>query len=272
MTKPSVRHLVVVLGDQLDRRSAAWAGFDPTQDSVWMCEATQEATHVPSAKQRLVLFLSAMRHFAQTLQDDGIALHYLRAQDSLGQALQDTLQTVNVRQVIVVQPGEWRVQQLLQQVCQAAAVPLDIREDDHFFCSRDQFAQHAKQRKQLRMEFFYRDMRRQHRVLMQGDEPAAGQWNFDADNRQSFGAQGPGLRAPPKRFVPDAITLEVMAEVAERFPQAPGHLQAFGWPVTRDQALQALHDFVANRLPEFGPWQDAMWSGEPWLYHAMIAS
>ena len=272
MTQASIRHLVVVLGDQLDRHSAAWTEFDPTQDSAWMCEAQEEATHVPSSKQRLVLFFSAMRHFAQTLQGDGIPLHYLRAQDSLAQALQDTLQAVPVGKVIMVQPGEWRVQQSIEQVCQSAAVPLEIREDDHFFCSRDEFSQHAKQRKQLRMEFFYRDMRRRHRVLMAGDEPVGGQWNFDADNRKSFGVQGPGLRTPPVRFSPDAITLEVMTQVNENFPQAPGQLQGFGWPVTREQALQALHDFVANRLSEFGPWQDAMWAGEPWLYHAMIAS
>ena len=272
MKRASIRHLVLVLGDQLDRHSTAWDEFDANQDRAWMCEAREEARHVPSAKQRLVVFISAMRHFAQDLRDDGIPLDYLRGQESLAQGLGDTLRSTSVQKVIVVQPGEWRVQQTLQRVCEQASVALEIREDAHFFCSRAEFVRHAQQRKQLRMEFFYRDMRRQHRVLMEGDEPVGGQWNFDSDNRRSFGAQGPGWLVPPRRFEPDSITQEVIEEVGHAYADAPGLLKKFGWPVTRAQALEALHDFVEHRLPEFGPWQDAMWAGEPWLHHAMISS
>jgi deoxyribodipyrimidine photolyase-related protein len=157
-------------------------------------------------------------------------------------------------------------------VAQAHGLPLDVREDRHFYGSVREFAAHARGRKSLRMENFYREMRRRHGVLMQGDEPEGGQWNFDADNREAFGAEGPGRVPPRTRFEPDTITREVIALVEQRFAGHPGRLDDFAWPVTRAQALAALDRFIAERLPLFGRYQDAMWPGEPWLYHAHLAA
>jgi deoxyribodipyrimidine photolyase-related protein len=122
------------------------------------------------------------------------------------------------------------------------------------------------------MEYFYREMRKRHDVLMQGDSPEGGQWNFDADNRQAFGAAGPGTLPPRTVFEPDASTREVIALVQARFASHPGTLDDFAWPVTREQALVALQRFITERLPLFGRYQDAMWPGEPWLYHAHLAA
>jgi deoxyribodipyrimidine photolyase-related protein len=142
-------------------------------------------------------------------------------------------------------------------------------------CSPREFAAHARGRRQLRMEFFYREMRQRHDVLMEdgpaGRQPAGGQWNYDADNREAFGRDGPGLVPPPLRFEPDAITREVIALVERRFAAHPGRLASFGWPLTRTQALAALADFVEHRLEHFGRWQDAMWAGQPWLWHSTLA-
>ena len=124
----------------------------------------------------------------------------------------------------------------------------------------------------MRLEYWYRELRRKNGVLMEGKEPEGGQWNFDADNRESFGKIGPINVPLPTRFVPDAITAEVMALVNTRFQAHPGTLSAFGWPVTRDQALVALQTFIACRLPLFGQYEDAMWSGEAWLYHSHLSS
>ncbi len=267
----SLRHLVVVLGDQLDRDAAAFDGFDPAQDAVWMAEASDESTHVWSSQQRITLFLSAMRHFAQELLADGIALHYRRlCEGSLGAALAADLQTLRPQAVVLVQPGDWRVQQALRQA--VGALPLLLREDRHFLCSTAAFTGHAQGRTSLRMETFYRWMRRHHGILMDGDAPAGGRWNFDADNRAAFGPDGPGFLPGPARFAPDGITQDVIALVQTRFAGHPGSVQTFGWPVTRAQALAALQRFVAERLPDFGHWQDAMWSGEPWLYHAQLSA
>ncbi|MBL8305272.1 MAG: cryptochrome/photolyase family protein, partial [Rubrivivax sp.] len=267
----ALRHLVLVLGDQLDRRSSAFDGFDPARDRIWMCEAAEEATHVWCSQQRLVLFLSAMRHFAQALRDEGLPLDY-REGASLAQALAETLAACTVARVVATEPGDFRVRQQLAAAAQEAGVGLEWREDRHFLCSTAAFAAHTRGRRQLRMEVFYREMRRRHGVLMVAGEPAGGRWNYDADNREGFGPQGPGFLPAPLRFEPDAMTRDVIALVKSRFATHPGHVDRFGWPVTRAQALQALADFVEHRLPDFGRWQDAMWEGEPWLYHAQLAS
>lgn len=271
-----LRHLVVVLGDQLDRQASAFDAFDATQDRVWMCEAAEEATHVWCSQQRLAVFLAAMRHFAQALRDEGLPLHYTEQHPgSLAQALAATLAAQPVQAVVLTEPGDWRVLQALQAACAAAGVALQLREDRHFMCSRTEFAAHARGRKQLRMEFFYREMRRRHRVLMVagagGDEPAGGQWNYDAENREGFGPQGPGFVPPPTRFAPDALTQQVLALVRTHYASHPGTVDQFGWPVTRAQALQALQAFVEERLADFGRWQDAMWEGQPWLYHSHVS-
>ena len=268
----NIRHLVVVLGDQLDRGASAWDGFDPASDQAWMCEAAEEATHVWCSQQRLAVFLSAMRHFAAALREDGVPLNYVTdAPGSLGAALGATLAAHRVQKVVMTEPGEWRVRQALLEACATAGMALELREDRHFLCTAAEFAAHAKGRKQLRMEYFYREMRRRHRVLMEGDQPAGGEWNYDAENRESFGAQGPGFVPAPTRFVPDAITQEVIEFVQQRFATHPGTLGEFGWPVTREQALLVLQAFVEERLSGFGHWQDAMWEGQPWLYHSHVS-
>ena len=269
------RHLVIVLGDQLDREGSALDGFDPAQDILWMAEVAEESTHVWSAQQRIALFLAAMRHFAQEMRTRGWPVDYARLDDggaTLREALVAAVQRHAPRALVVAQPGDWRTLAMLRDVAAQTARPLQVREDRHFFCSIPDFARHAEGRRQLRMEYFYREQRRRHRVLMDGDEPAGGQWNFDADNRGHFGKQGPGLVPPPLRFEPDEITREVIALVRRRFGEHPGRLDSFAWPVTPLQAREALDDFITHRLPSFGLWQDAMWTGEPWLYHAMLSS
>ena len=174
--------------------------------------------------------------------------------------------------LIVVEPGEWKVREEIAATAEAAGVPLEIRPDRHFLCAAAEFAAHAKARKQLRMEFFYREMRQKTGVLMDGAEPAGGQWNYDRDNRESFGRDGPGLLPAPRRFPPDATTREVLTMVAARFAKHPGELEKFAWPVTASEAREALDDFIAHRLPDFGSWEDAMWSGGPWLCHSRLSA
>jgi len=122
------------------------------------------------------------------------------------------------------------------------------------------------------MEYWYREQRKRFGVLMDGDDPVGGQWNFDAENRAAFGSAGPGELPPLPRFEPDEITLEVIRYVQSEMAELPGELAEFHWPVTRAQALQAMDDFVRWRLPRFGRYEDAMWLGEPWLYHSKLSA
>jgi deoxyribodipyrimidine photolyase-related protein len=270
---PPVRRLVFVLGDQLDRRSAAFDGFDPACDAVFMAEAIDESTEAWSSRPRSAMFLASMRHFAQQAADDGLRAWYQRLDDpgaasSLAAALAQAVAVLRPASVAMVTPGEWR----LREAFAAHPAAPELREDRHFLCTTEAFEQHAKGRKQLRMEFFYREMRKRHAVLMEGDEPVGGQWNYDAENRKSFPAAGPRGVPPPRLFPPDAITREVLDLLDRRLDGHPGSLDAFAWPVTRADALAALDAFVTQRLPLFGDHQDAMWTGQPWLYHAHLSA
>jgi len=259
------RHLVVVLGDQLNHDSAGFDGFDPEQDAVWMAEVAEESTHVWSHKARIAVFLSAMRHFRDALRQRSFTVHY-RQLDEAGDPsafvgeLTSTVQRLRPRKLIVVEPGEWRVHEILQTTALALGIECEVRPDRHFLSTREDFAAHAKGRKQLRMEFFYREMRLKHNVLMDAGKPVGDAWNFDAENRESFGKAGPGDVPPPVGFATDEITLEVLALVARRFAQHPGSLAHFDWPVNPQQAWMALLDFIEHRLPDFGKYEDAMWS------------
>jgi len=272
-----LRNLIVVLGDQLDLDASAFDDFDSSTDAVWMAEVADESTHVWSSKPRTALFLAAMRHFALALQSAARRLHYTRLDapgnaGSLAAQLEADILRLKPTRLVMTEPGDWRVLQAIRALAQARGLPLDIRVDRHFFTSTADFAAHAKGRKSLRMEYFYREQRKRHQVLMQGDEPVGGQWNFDADNRESFGAAGPGTVPPRAVFEPDTTTREVIALVEARFAGHPGRLDSFAWPVTRAQALQSLQAFIRDRLPLFGRYQDAMWPGDPWLYHAHLSA
>jgi deoxyribodipyrimidine photolyase-related protein len=272
-----MRNLVLVLGDQLDRGSAAFDGFDPKLDRVWMAEVDEESQHVPSHKARIVLFLSAMRHLQVELEERGWSTDY-REIDSRGNTgslsgeLLRSIRRHRPERLILVQPGDHRVLESLLGAAAKAELPVELRPDRHFLCSPEEFDRHAAGRKALRMEFFYREMRRRHGVLMDGTEPAGGQWNFDPDNRGTFGKSGPKNVPPPPVFKPDHITRQVIDLVQKRFPNHPGQIEDFNWPVTPAEADQALQSFLAERLPDFGRYQDAMWEGEPFLYHSLIST
>ena len=271
-----MRNLVIVLGDQLSEDASAFAGFDPAQDAVWMAEVDEESTHIISSKQRTTLFLSAMRHFAQDLRTKGWAVHYSEI-DSEGNTgtldgeLAKTIERIQPEKLIMTAPGDWRVLQKIRELSRAMNLGLEIRDDTHFFSTVRDFSEHAATRKQLRLEFFYREMRLKNGILMDGKKPVGGAWNFDAENRESFGKQGPGILPQPSRFAPDAITKKVIELVNRRFASHPGSIATFGWPVNRLQALEALDAFIEHRLPNFGRFEDAMWEGEAWLYHSHLS-
>ncbi len=272
-----MRHLVIILGDQLDRSSAALEGFDPGLDCVWMAEVAGESTKVWSHKARTVTFLAAMRHFAEKLKQAGLPMEYRRLEDPQNQGdfiveLEAAVKRLQPQKLVMVEAGEWQVREDFRHAAERLKVELDEREDRHFMASHADFEKHAEGRKGLRMEFFYREMRVRHGILMDGGKPAGGEWNFDRENRKSFAKNGPPLHAAPRRFPPDAMTLEVMQTVEAMFPEHPGSLADFDWPVTAEEAQVALDDFIRHRLADFGDYQDAMWSQEPWLFHSRLSA
>ena len=263
-----------ILGDQLTRTVSSLAGIDPARDVVLMVETHEETTYVPHHKQKIAFILSAMRHFAEILRAEGITVDFVKLDDpgNSGTFTGELIRAVKRHQpgkVIVCEPGEWRVLKSMRQWQDRAGVPVEVRADDRFFASRERFDRWALKRKSYRMEFFYRELRRETGLLMDGDQPAGGSWNYDSENRKPL-KKGTVLPAR-KRFKPDAITTGVLQLVNSRFAGHFGDTASFGWPVTRTQALAALDDFVAHGLPGFGDYQDAMQAGEPFLYHALLA-
>jgi len=276
----TLRHWVVVLGDQLDAASSALDGFDVHRDVLWMAEVAEESEHVWTSKPRIALFLSAMRHFRDSQRQLGRRVHYVELDQpgntqTLAGELVRAVAALRPERIVMTEAGEWRVQEAMTTAARLAGLPLEVRVDRHFFQTRAEFAAHAKGRKQLRMEYFYREVRRKHRVLLDADgEPEGGQWNFDQDNRGAFSKAGPQEEQllPPVRKRPDATTREVLALVERRYGNHPGELREFAWPVTPEEAKATLRDFIEHRLSRFGQFQDAMWTDQPWLFHSRISA
>ncbi|MEI6484934.1 MAG: cryptochrome/photolyase family protein [Sphingomonadales bacterium] len=266
--------LVPLLGDQLSHDLASLKAVRPADAIILMMEVVEEAAHVPHHPQKIALFFSAMRHFAAELRAAGWRVDYVALDDadnrgSFTAEVARAAQRHGAAGIVTVAAGEWRVLDAQQTWGERTGLPLTLLDDDRFLCPIAQFAAWAKGRKRLVMEDFYRIMRRQTGLLMDGSEPAGGQWNYDADNRK---AVPKGHRfTPALRFAPDAETQAVIALVAARFPDHFGSLDGFGWPVTRAQALAALDDFITHRLAGFGDYQDAMVAGEDVLNHSLLS-
>jgi len=266
--------LRIILGDQLSLDLSALDDLDPRSDVVLMMEVMEENTYVGHHKQKIVLVLAAMRHFAETLRERGLTVDYVSLEEpdntgSFTTEIQRAVARHRPSRIVVTEPSEWRVQAMAKIWEALTGVPVKIRSDRRFFASRTRFAAWANGRRSWRMEHFYREMRREHHILMDGDQPEGGTWNFDSENRKSLPADA---SLPERlRFAPDYTTREVMALVAQRFGEHFGTLDTFSWPVTRAQALEALQDFIANALPWFGDYQDAMKAGETFLYHSLLA-
>lgn len=269
-----VKTLRFVLGDQLTPEISSLVDLDPANDLVLMAEVAGETTYAPHHKQKIVLVLSAMRHFAESLRKRCVTVDYIRLDEpgntgSLAAELTRAVNRHRPERIIVAEPAEWRVRHALELWAGRSNVPLEIRDDDRFFASRARFHQWADDRKQLRMEFFYRELRAENRILMEGDKPVGGKWNYDPENRKPL----PAHASTPERlrFPPDAVTREVMALVSTSYSDHFGEIETFDWPVTRRDALRALTDFIESALPRFGDYQDAMRAGSAFLHHSLLS-
>ena len=273
-----VETLRFLLGDQLTRGLSGLRDIDPARDVVVMVEVAEETTYVPHHPKKIALILSAMRHFAAELTAEGLRVDYVRLDDpdnsgSFGGELRRAVARHRPRRVVVCEPGEYRVLEAMRGWSEDLSLPVEIRDDDRFFCARRDFAGWAGDRKQLRMEHFYRWMRRRSGILMadslDGRAPKGGDWNFDKENRKRLPADLP-LPAPPA-VAPDRITEEVLDLVGRRFADRFGRLEGFGFAVTRRDALALLQGFVEDALPRFGDYQDAMKQDAAVLFHAVIS-
>ena len=265
-----VGRLVLVLGDQLTETLSALAQADKARDTVVMAEVADEAAYVRHHPKKIALIFAAMRKFAHALEQGGWTVAYTQLDDTdnagsiVGELLRRAAQT-GASEVLATEPGEWRLIDKLKY----APLKVHLLPDDRFLATHAEFEAWAEGRKALRMEYFYREMRRKTGLLMAGDQPAGGKWNFDHDNRKA--APEDVTVDGPLRFDPDATTREVLELVQARFGDNFGALEPFWFATTRAEALQALDHFIANALPRFGDYQDAMLNENEFLYHAILS-
>ena len=266
--------LRLLLGDQLTHTISSLQDVDIDNDVLLMCEVVEEASYVKHHQKKIAFLFSAMRHFAQELRDKGYNVVYVTLNDknntqSFGGEVERVIAEHDAQKVVVTFPGEYRVLQEIQSWEKRYNIPVEIREDDRFLSTPQEFAKWAKGRKQLRMEYFYREIRKKYSILMNRDKPIGSKWNYDAENRKP---PKNNLNIPqPYRVKCDKITTEVLRLVEKKFSDHFGDLKPFHYAVTREKALGALEHFIEERLVLFGDYQDAMLEGEPWMYHSHIS-
>ncbi len=266
--------LIPVLGDQLSLSLSSLRHADRKDAVILMAEVAAEADYAPHHRKKLAFVFSAMRHHAAALRAEGWEVDYVRLDDdgnegSLGAEAARAAKRHGAARIVVTEPGEHRLMAEMRGWEEALGLPVEIREDDRFLASHSEFDAWAEGRKQLRMEYFYREMRKKTGLLMEEGEPAGGRWNFDAENRKP---------ASDDLFIPDAFAAEpdeeteAVLEMVERlFPDRFGDLRPFRFAVTRAGAEAALDHFIEHALPRFGDHQDAMLNGRPFLWHSVIS-
>ncbi|MEM8844466.1 MAG: cryptochrome/photolyase family protein [Pseudomonadota bacterium] len=265
-------NLRFILGDQLNIGISSLSDINTEKDVIFMCEVWEEATYVKHHKKKIAFIFSAMRHFAEELALQGYKVHYTKLDDpdnagSFRNEVTRAIALYKPSSIIITEPAEYRVLQNIKEW--DLGIPIDIRNDDRFLYTHDDFAQWANGRKQLRMEYFYREIRKKYGILMDDDKPEGGEWNYDSENRKP---PKEGLHIPQTYMSrPDEITRNVINLVAERFSDHFGDLEPFHFAVTREHALQALDKFISQRLIKFGDYQDAMVQDEPWMFHSHLS-
>jgi deoxyribodipyrimidine photolyase-related protein len=266
--------LIPILGDQLSLGLSSLDGADPADTVVLMMEVADETTYVRHHKQKLVYILSAMRHHAAALSDAGWTVDYVRLDDpdNAGSFTGQLARAVGRHapdRIVVTEAGEWRVRGMQDEWETLFGIPVDIRTDTRFIATHADFEAWAKDRAELTMEWFYREMRRRTGLMMEGKKPAGDRWNFDKENRKP--AKADLLMPRPLAFAPDAITAEVIALVEARFTDHPGSLDGFDWAVTAADAAAQMEQFITHALADFGPYEDAMLTGERHLWHSILS-
>ena len=270
--------LVPILGDQLSPSLSSLRQADKKSSCVLMMEVQSEASYVQHHKKKLSFVFACMREFAAELKRAGWSVKYTKLTDknnsgSLCDEIRRVAEQFSVKEVLITEAGEWRIQSELEEL-QLSLEPalengLKILVDDRFLCIAGEFDAWSKGRKSLTMEYFYREMRKKTGLLMTEGKPEGGKWNYDADNRKR--APADLVFTGPKKFKPAEQTAEVIQMVEQRFPENFGNQEDFWFATTRKQAEAAFKHWLNHSLPLFGDYQDAMLNDERFLYHSIIS-
>ncbi|AHK79905.1 deoxyribodipyrimidine photolyase [Ectothiorhodospira haloalkaliphila] len=266
--------LRLVLGDQLNA-SHPWFRQPDDGCVVVMMEIRSETDYVIHHAQKVLAIFAAMRRFAEALRAAGHRVHYLRIGDSENrQGFAANLQWLAAHYQATrferMEADEWRVERLLDEASARLGLPSTVVDAAHFLCERGELAQAFSSERVPRLEYFYRDMRRRHGLLLDDHQkPVGGRWNFDADNRARWPGEPPTPDWPWAPTDVSALWQEIVAAGVRTLGE-PG-ADALAWPLTRSQARAGLQAFIKQALPHFGRFQDAMSTREPLLFHSGLS-
>jgi deoxyribodipyrimidine photolyase-related protein len=280
-----MRNLVFILGDQLSLAISSLEGFDPKKDVVLMAEVKEEASYVGHHKKKLVLIFSAMRIFAKEIENMGYKVHYTKLDDpknlhSFTKELKQNIEKYRPQKVIITEPSEYRVLKMFDQFFSENLIAYEIRNDSRFIASHHEFANFAKEKKQLLMENFYHLMRRKTGLLMEKSaknsqlKPVGGKWNYDKENRQSMpkNISPPALLKIQNSEIVTKIIADIIELVNKKFSKNFGNTDNFFYAVEAKEAQKQFEDFVENRLANFGIYQDAMREDLDFGFHSVISA
>ena len=267
--------LIPIFSDHLSHDLSVLEASEPSEAVIQMMEVRAEADVVPHHRMKLAFIFSTMRHFAEELRARGWTVDYvaLDAPENTGSFSTEMARAVErhrPKRIWLTEPSEYRMRETAKGWETEFGVPVTLLRDDRFICSHEEFREWAEGRRSLRMEYFYREMRRKTGLLMNGEEPEGGQWNYDKDNRKPLSDDADVK--PHWQRKPDNITQACLNMVAREFPERFGSLDNFFYATDRDSALESLEYFATELLAQFGDYQDAMVKDQAFLYHSLLSS
>jgi len=270
-----------ILGNQLNKELVGFKEIDRKEDVILLIESKERSRRRKVHKQKLVLVISAMRHFAEELKSVGYTVDY-RKSESFTEGFGEHLRDYESDICLVHEPTDYFISRLFNQQeisdknfekkFEKIRKKINFKilsEQPLFLVEKKDWEKYLPKDKSWKQEKIYQKLRKEQKVLMEGDRPVGGKWSYDTENRKP---PKKGLSfEEPLEFSPDEITKEVMEEVEKEYPDYFGELESFSWPVTRKEALRGLDHFIDQRLKTYGDYQDAMLMKDPWMSHSLLS-
>lgn len=268
-----MKTLRLILGDQLNIKHS-W--FKNQDDLVVYClfEMRQETDYVVHHIQKVIGFFAAMRDFAETLKKAGHQVEYFKLDSeentqNLKQNIELLISKYSIKNFEYQHPDEYRLDEQLKNICKELSIPSQVYSTQHFYTERDELKAFFEGKKDYVMEYFYRDMRKRHNILMDGNKPVGGKWNYDKSNRKSWSGQ-PKIPSY-KLFKNNVDGIIEMLENSDVKTIGQFNTKTFNYPINREQALSQLKYFCEHLLLHFGDYQDAMHTDEAYLFHSRLS-
>lgn len=269
-----IKSIRFLFKDHLNVDISSLQKLNPKDDLIFICEVMEDFCYIKHHKKKIAFWLSCMRNFAQELKQKNYQVLYKKLDDIDNSQfflseLQKAIDFYQPEKIILTYPSEYYLLKSVEGWQKKISIPIEILEDNRFLCNTKRFEKWAKTRRSLTMEFFYREMRKDFNILMNGREPLGGAWNFDQANRKTYHKNIVIQEAC--FFEKNIITSEVLELVSQKFSDHFGDLEPFYFATTRIEALEALHHFIEHRLSDFGTYQDVMIESEPWMNHSHLS-